>query len=202
MVNGKHPITSDTSVKKIGETIRQFLAARSAGETEQSEHGRVGTREGAANPGPAGSVSSGQNPVSAARVQMLGLDLIRQQLGAEWDKFGEKAKSHIERILSQRLSQADMFECVGELRYAIVFASLPEQEARAKVALIASEIWRKLFGDTKPPRGVEIDTVVIQVDGSTQVTAIDDLIERQQPTEPKPEGQIDRHASEAESPRR
>jgi hypothetical protein len=186
MANVKHPITSENSVKKIGETIRGFLFARSGGGgTEQSKDGSAVSLQDAASSGPANSSDSGRNHnlVSAARVQLLGLDLIREQLGAEWEKFGEKAKGHIERTLSQRLSQVDMFECVGELRYAIVFASLPEDEAKAKIALIASEIWRKLFGDAEPPRGVAIDTVVIQVDGSTRVGAIVDLIDDQQPAD-------------------
>jgi hypothetical protein len=181
-------MTSDRSIEKIGQTIRDFLAVRpDKDDPRQSDGSSTGARQSVGAPAHVGTenAATDQDAHSAARVQLLGLDLIREQLGKDWEKFGEKAKGHIERTLSQRLSPVDVFKCVGELRYAIVFASLPEPEAKAKVALIASEIWQKLFGETEPPKGVTLESVVVEVDGSTSIDSLDDLIDKQQQAEPE-----------------
>ena len=195
-------MNSDRSIEKIGQTIRDFLAVRSGKEEPRPSSSR-GLNEqqsidglenvGAKNP------TSDQDSHSAARVQLLGLDLIREQLGKDWERFGEKAKGHIERTLSQRLSSVDVFKCVGELRYAIVFASLPEPEANAKVALIANEIWQKLFGETEPPHGVTLDSVVVSVDASTSVDSLDDLIKEKQQAERNPKNPAGPGVAAAES---
>lgn len=92
----------------------------------------------------------------AGSVQMLVLTHLQEHFGDRWPQVSKKIHALVQSILNSRLNPSDCYTVFGENTYVIVFSSLSTKAASMKVALIAEEVSRKLFGDNPPKDLLEI----------------------------------------------
>jgi hypothetical protein len=111
------------------------------------------------------SQSGGKSLVSG-RINLIGLGKIKQRFGDSWPHVAGRADRIARNTIEHYLVQGDIYSSVrGGIAYVIVFAHLPEDQARVKCALIGNEIAKALLGEDATDM-LEIKTATEQVDGS------------------------------------
>ena len=85
--------------------------------------------------------------VSAGRLQIIGLESVRNSLGDRWEKVAERVRRLAQRTIESRLTPDDTFTRTQSGEFLICFGRLSEEEAWLKATSISEEIRRKLLGD-------------------------------------------------------
>lgn len=113
--------------------------------------------------------------ITAGRVHMLNLNKVRERLGGRWKRFAERIHAVIKGELKTRLGPRDLFTCVDDSTYVIVFGDCSEVEARLRVALLSEQILEKLLGEAeaKDLSALGVQRVVAQADGGLVTEAVD-----------------------------
>ncbi len=101
----------------------------------------------------------------AGKVNFIGLSKIKEKLGDRWPRLAERADEITRKAIERRLMPADVYTRYKELHYLIIFASLTEDQAKLKCALIAEEITKRLLGDEIAPEDLEVKTMVSHIQG-------------------------------------
>jgi PAS domain S-box-containing protein len=84
--------------------------------------------------------------VIAARLRLVGMERVREQLGARWDAVAERAVATAETVLRRGLDRQDrMSRCDGD--FLVCFAGLSAAEAASHATALAEEITRHLAGE-------------------------------------------------------
>jgi hypothetical protein len=104
----------------------------------------------------------------AGRVNFIGLNKIKEKLGAQWPHVADRADDITRRAIERRLTPADVFTRYQELQYLIIFAQLSKEQAQLKCALIAEEITKRLLGENISSDLLEVKTMVSAVGGHMQ----------------------------------
>lgn len=99
--------------------------------------------------------------VVAGRMQLVGLDAVRQALGARWTERRDAILELAEAVLKRRLGQRDIWRRQGEEGFVVVFAETDERTARFKAEAIAAEIRETLVGQGES--GISLATTVAEV---------------------------------------
>ena len=86
-------------------------------------------------------------PVSAAKLNVLQLDPIKQRLGPRWPRLSTLVHKLFEKSLSRAQGPRDHFMLVGELSYIATFHGLSPDEAALACAAVAKEVCELLFGE-------------------------------------------------------
>jgi hypothetical protein len=105
-----------------------------------------------------------QSTVSAGRLQIIGLERIRERLGSKWDRYHGRVHDLVEATLRQRLSAVDVCTRLADLAYVVVFAELTEKEAVVKCSIIQREIEVALFGEDADANGLSVAAAVACLD--------------------------------------
>lgn len=124
------------------------------------------------------SLLSQKDLISAGRLQVLGLDKIRERLGSRWEVLAERVDVVVQTIIKRRLAPSDVFMRFGDATqpaYIILFAELAKEEAQIKCALIAEEVASQLLGDDDAGGCVDVKTLVTAVDGSLAAESVDPI---------------------------
>ena len=108
-----------------------------------------------------------QGEFLSGSVQMLGLSHLKKHFGDDWPHVSDKVHALIESTMSKRLDKADCYTVFEKNTYVIVFSNLSVSVASMKVALIAEEVSRRLFGD-KPPKSL-FKIGVAKVNGDSKI---------------------------------
>lgn len=129
-----------------------------------------------------------QATVAAGSIQLIGLDALREKIGARWSSVREKVHIFVQRIMMNMLSPQDAWFRYGDDGYIVVFASLDKNAAQLICGKLIAEIHRNLLGD--PDVGeIVVNTVVFDVDGRLALESADlgellrEAVRRQQPME-------------------
>lgn len=85
--------------------------------------------------------------VVAGKLQLVGLDEVRESLGDKWPAIAERAFSLAERTIQRHMRTGDVFRRTSEDGFLVLFAHLSENEAQFKARAIADEIREKLTGE-------------------------------------------------------
>ncbi|WP_374652988.1 PAS domain-containing protein [Dongia sp.] len=95
------------------------------------------------------ALSSGnQDPsVVAGKLQLVGLEAIKESLGDKWQALAERAHSLAERTIQNHLRHGDIFRRTKDDGYLVLFSHLSATEAQFKANAIAAEIKEKLLGE-------------------------------------------------------
>lgn len=101
------------------------------------------------------------NAISAGSVHLLGLDALREKLGARWEAVSGRVFTLTERLLRETLSPHDVFFRHETGTYVVVFARLGSTEAQLVCGRIVADLRRILLG--------EDDTTSITVRSSVRV---------------------------------
>ena len=84
---------------------------------------------------------------AGGHIQLVGLEEVRQSLGARWPAARERAMATAERILASRLGPQDTFSRTDDSGFVICFADATEDDATFRAASIGREVRRRLIGD-------------------------------------------------------
>lgn len=118
------------------------------------------------------SLFSANGEFVTGSVQMLVLTQLKEHFGSQWPHVSGKIHALIQSILNNRLNPSDCYTVFGESTYVIVFASLSTKAASMKVALMAEEVARKLFGDAPPKDLFEIGIARLSSDTDFSVETL------------------------------
>lgn len=129
-----------------------------------------------------------QATVTAGSIQLIGLDALREKIGARWAGVREKVHIFVQRIMMSMLSPQDAWFRYGDDGYIVVFARLDKNAAQLICGKLIAEIHRNLLGD--PDAGeIIVNTVVFDVDGQVALESADlgellrEAVRRQHSTE-------------------
>jgi len=79
-------------------------------------------------------------------VNVIGLESVREQTGARWEKLRDSIYSRLETLLSNKLASTDFFTRLGESAYLVVTPSSDGDDSRLVCLKIAYELHRSLLG--------------------------------------------------------
>ncbi|WP_417317691.1 hypothetical protein [Emcibacter sp.] len=103
--------------------------------------------------------------VNTGRIQLLGLQELKEKLGDHWPGVRESVLIGLEQIVRKRISDEDVFFSRSEEEHLVVFAHLGEDEARLVCAKILQELSIKFLGQVET-REIVVRTAVGQFDGN------------------------------------
>lgn len=117
------------------------------------------------------------NTISAGSVHLLGLDALRDKLGARWDAVSGRVFMLTERLLRDTLSPQDVFFRHETGTYVVVFARLGPAEARLVCGRIVADLQRILLGEDDTT-SVTVRSSVREVGGGTQMrgASLDEMV--------------------------
>lgn len=103
----------------------------------------------------------GSHSVVAGRMQLVGLDAVRQSLGAKWEQRRDNIFEIAEGVLKRRLNTRDIWRRHGEDGFVVVFADADERTSRFKAQAIGEEIKEMLIG--RGETGIGLSAAVAEV---------------------------------------
>ncbi len=115
----------------------------------------------------------GRESLLAGSVHVLGLNKLRSHFGPRWPAVSERVHTVVRGIIDRHLAGAGIVTAYGELAYVIVFTGLPAEMAKLRAAMIASEISRRLFGETSHGSGVEVAIATVRKDREITMQRLD-----------------------------
>ena len=136
---------------------------------EELSHAGVPAAPNSAGPAPAAAergveqhlqdlVTESPTKVVAGRIQLVGLDDIKVELGARWAQRSDVIYDLVERIIKSRLARGDVFQRDRNGNFTICFATLSETEAAFKARAIADEIRSRILGQDFGPESASYST--------------------------------------------
>jgi hypothetical protein len=133
-------------------------------------------------------LQSGAKSLVSGRINLIGLDKIKQRFGDSWPHVAGRADRVARNTIERYLVQGDIYGSVrGGIAYVIVFAQLSPDDAKIKCTLIGNEIAQALLGEQGTDM-LEIKTATEQVDGTFKLEdAHIDLDEHSPAAEPAPD---------------
>lgn len=111
--------------------------------------------------------------VAAGRLKVIGLEPIRNKLGEDWQRYADRALAIIRQTLAKRLCPYDVYYEHPDLKYAVIFPTLTEAQAKLKCAFICREICEKLFGTDNTEDFFAISSITIKQNGEVAIVADD-----------------------------
>jgi len=85
--------------------------------------------------------------VSAGKIHMLGLEVIKERLGPKWDRMSDLVHRYFESAIRREMAPGDTFAHTSELSYIVLFRGATLAETQLKCAVIAKEACKRLFGE-------------------------------------------------------
>jgi hypothetical protein len=99
-------------------------------------------------PAETGNAQAGASTAQrAAKLQVLGLEPLRERLGARWEKLSGLVHKLFEAAIQRVQGPYDHFIAVDELSYIVTFGNLSMAETEIACVAIAKEVCRMLFGN-------------------------------------------------------
>lgn len=124
------------------------------------------------------AILAGQSRPLGGQVQFLGLDEVKEALGARWEQKKEFIRTLCQRIIKPHIGNTDICIEYGELGFVVLFGELDDEKATIKCGLIKAEIIRQLRGDDEL-RNIGVRTTVGDLaSGTLRATDIGDLLNK------------------------
>jgi PAS domain S-box-containing protein len=95
----------------------------------------------------AGRGGTNAKSVVAGKLQLIGLDAVRQRLGERWPALAERTFAMAERVIQKHLRQGDVLRRSSEDGFLVLFSNLSEAEAQFKALAIGNEIREQFIGE-------------------------------------------------------
>ena len=89
----------------------------------------------------------GSAAVVAGKLQLVGLDSVREKLGRRWPELAARTLDLAERVIRRYLQSGDIFRRTADESFLVFFDRLTEDEAKFKARAIGSEIRDRLIGE-------------------------------------------------------
>jgi GGDEF domain-containing protein len=97
--------------------------------------------------GSADRAGSSARSVVAGKLQLIGLDAVRQRLGERWPALAERTFAMAERVIQKHLRPGDVLRRSSEDGFLVLFSNLSEAEAQFKALAIGNEIREQFIGE-------------------------------------------------------
>jgi len=162
------------------------FALRAAGEDERRGGANVapppspGEKTAPAASTPAGftsqlkTVLKAQGNATAGALHVIDLAKLKDRFGDDWPRAQQRIDAVARNVIERRLSAADMYVAQEGPVYVILFSALTVEVARAKCALMASEIERRLLGEGHSEEaGLNVRAAVAKLGPKLSVDRID-----------------------------
>ncbi|MDR3538190.1 MAG: PAS domain S-box protein [Acetobacteraceae bacterium] len=99
----------------------------------------------------------------AGRIALVGIEEVREALGAKWPAVAARAMATAEHVLRQRCGPADTFTRTEDGAFVVCFAETTEEDAAFRAAMLAREIRTRLIGDGQSSEAAEVTAVTAAV---------------------------------------
>ncbi|MBB6252246.1 GGDEF domain-containing protein [Nitrospirillum iridis] len=109
------------------------------------------------------AIFQSQRTATAGSLHMVGLELLKEKLGARWPAVAGRVIQLTERLLAQTLGPADAWFRYGDERFVVVFAQLGKTEAALVCAGMVENLQKLLLGDGDTAE-IRVHSAVDQVD--------------------------------------
>lgn len=114
--------------------------------------------------------------VVAGRLQLIGLEQVREHLGARWEAVAERAYATAEAVIRRRLDRQDVMSRSDD-GFLVCFAGISEDEAAFKAAAISEEITRRLVGEVAESAAQAVSfTAEISIPPGAEGDALDQAV--------------------------
>lgn len=116
----------------------------------------------------------------AGKLQLVGLDTVREKLGDRWPDLAERTFALAERVIKKYLLPGDIYRRSTDDGFLVFFGNLSEAEAQFKAAAIGAEIRERLMGEIPEAVDAQVVAFAASVDvhpaEATDEVAIIDLL--------------------------
>lgn len=85
--------------------------------------------------------------VVAGSFELVGLDEIKEALGARWPGLAARASELAEHGIRRRISDSDVLQVLSNTEFAICFANLTKEAAVERIKQISRELKQELFAE-------------------------------------------------------
>ncbi|MFN4210882.1 MAG: hypothetical protein ACK4G5_09955, partial [Devosia sp.] len=85
--------------------------------------------------------------VVAGSFELVGLDEIKEALGARWPDLAARASDLAEQGIRRRLADRDILQVLSETEFSICFARLDRKAAVERAKQISREIKQEIFAE-------------------------------------------------------
>jgi hypothetical protein len=118
--------------------------------------------------------------VLSGNINLVGLGAVREKLGVEWPRYAARAQNVADHCIRNAIGSEDIHFRYDELRFLIVFGTLNRDQAQARCLKIAEEIARRLLGEKFEESAAQVETCVVEADGTLVFSALtkEDLLQR------------------------
>lgn len=110
--------------------------------------------------------------ILSGNIHLVGLQKIREQLGAEWPRISDRAQDVAQKTIQRFCRQEDIFTRYDDLSFLIIFSDLSVDQAQLRCIEIGEEIGRRLLGENFATEATEVSTGVFETDGSLIFNAV------------------------------
>lgn len=110
--------------------------------------------------------------ILSGNIHLVGLQRIRQRLGAEWPRIADRAQDVAQKTIQRFCRPEDIFTRYDDLSFLIIFADLSVDQAQLRCHEIGEEIGRRLLGENFAAEATEVSTGVFETDGSLIFNAV------------------------------
>lgn len=100
--------------------------------------------------------------VTSGRLQLIGLDKIKRQMGNRWEGLQSLVYSIADEVITENMQKGDFFVRFRDDTYIVIFGGASKEECSRKANLIADSIRRKLFDSGAALQGLSIERHVVE----------------------------------------
>lgn len=101
---------------------------------------------------------------AAGSIQLIGLSVLRTELGDRWNSVKARVHDQTERLLDRHLAPSDVWLRADEANYLVVFATLDRQAGELVSGRIVAELHRLMLGSADTSR-IAVRSIVTEIDG-------------------------------------
>ena len=99
----------------------------------------------------------------AGKIKMIGLEEVKQSLGARWEAVAARAMDSAEHVIRRHCGTRDTFSRTSDGGFLICFADASEEEATFRAAALGREIRARLVGEGETEQTASVSTVAASV---------------------------------------
>jgi PAS domain S-box-containing protein len=110
--------------------------------------------------------SEGTPPVAvrvAGKIKLIGLEDVKEALGARWDAVAARVLATAEHVVHQRCGPQDSYSRTADAGFLICYGDASEEEAAFRAAMLAREIRNRLIGEGESEAASEVSAVAAAV---------------------------------------
>jgi PAS domain S-box-containing protein len=105
---------------------------------------------------------------NAGHIKLVGLNEVRESLGARWPALATRAMATAEAVIKRRCGSDDSYSQVDDNSFLICFGTLDADEATFRAAMIGREIRDRLIGQCGDPATAQVRAIAATVSLSAQ----------------------------------